>query len=113
LTIERFILNSVSAISIASIFYIPKEKFRLALVSFLVFQALTWPASILLVELGRIEFPVREFPRATPVGFITNYIFYPTIFAWFVLMFPINASLPCHGNITNARQLKAKGRVHI
>ncbi|KUO74450.1 MAG: hypothetical protein APF81_14565 [Desulfosporosinus sp. BRH_c37] len=93
MTLERFILISVSAISIASIFYIPKEKYRLALLSFLMFQAFTWPAIILLVQLGKIEFPVREFPRATQVGFTTNYLFYPMIFAWFVLMFPRKASL--------------------
>jgi len=93
LTIERFIMVSVFAISIASIFYIPKEKYRLALVSFFMFQAFTWPAIILLVELGKIEFPVREFPRATQVGFTTNYLFYPMIFVWFILMFPIKASL--------------------
>lgn len=93
MTIERFIMVSVFAISIASIFYIPKEKYRLALVSFFMFQAFTWPAIILLVELGKIEFPVREFPRATQVGFTTNYLFYPMIFVWFILMFPIKASL--------------------
>ena len=93
MTIERFIVISVFAISIASIFYIPKEKYRLALVSFFMFQAFTWPAIILLVELGKIEFPVREFPRATQVGFTTNYLFYPMIFVWFILMFPNKASL--------------------
>jgi len=93
LTIERFILISVFAISITSIFYIPKEKYRLALVSFLMFQSFTWPAIIILVELGKIEFPVREFTRATQGGFTTNYLFYPMIFVWFILMFPVRASL--------------------
>lgn len=93
MTIERYILISVSAISLASIFYIPTEKYRLALISFFTFQAFTWPEIILLVQFGKIEFPVREFPQATQAGFITNFLFYPMIFVWFVLMFPIKSSL--------------------
>ncbi|AET68202.1 hypothetical protein Desor_2655 [Desulfosporosinus orientis DSM 765] len=93
MTIERFILFSITAISLASLFYIPKEKYRQALVSFLIFQAFTWPGTILLVQFGKIEFPVREFTQATQVGFTTNYLFYPMIFVWFVIMYPSKACL--------------------
>lgn len=93
MTLERFILIAISLISIGSVFYIPKEKYRLALISFLVFRALTWAVIVFLVQTGAIEYPVREFTRATQIGFITNYLFYPMIFVWFILSFPTKESL--------------------
>jgi hypothetical protein len=93
LTIEHFVLIAIAAISIASIFYIPKSKYRLALISYLVFQAITWSGSLILIQMGWIEYPVREFPRATQGGFIQLYIFIPMVYAWFILIFPYNASL--------------------
>ncbi|MCX8128889.1 MAG: hypothetical protein N3I35_02170 [Clostridia bacterium] len=86
MTVERFILAAITTISIASVFYIPKDKYRLSFISFLSFQALSWITIIFLVQTGSIEFPVREFPRATNVGFLVNYIFLPALFVWSVLI---------------------------
>jgi len=93
MTIERFILLALPAFSIASVFYIPKEKYRLALISFLAFQTITWAATIIFVEIGSIEYPVRVFMRATKSGFMHNFTFIPMIFTWFILLFPFKSSL--------------------
>ncbi|MDF2988595.1 MAG: hypothetical protein K0R50_4105 [Eubacterium sp.] len=88
MTLEHFILVAITAVSIASVFYIPRNKYRLALISFCIFQTLTWAVTIILVQIGSIEYPVREFSRATQVGFLTNYIFFPMVYVWYILLFP-------------------------
>lgn len=91
MTLERFILAAIATISIASVFCMPKNKYRLALVSLFAFQTVTWPVILLLVQTGSVEYPVREFSRATQVGFISNYIFFPMVYVWFILLFPSKA----------------------
>ena len=91
--IEQFIFIAIAVISISSIIYIPKAKIRLALISFLAFQATTWFTSIILVQAGKAVYPVREFVKATNVNFIPQFLFYPSIFMWFILLFPKERSL--------------------
>ena len=86
--IERFILIAMVIIYISTILYIPKDQFRKAFLSMLSFQATTWFVSIVLVQTGALIFPVREFTRATSVVFTTEFFFYPTIFVWFICLFP-------------------------
>jgi hypothetical protein len=112
MTIERFIFIAISIISISSVLYIPKEKARKALLSFMVFQATTWLVSIILVqsgktsypvtlmgiwfivvELGWIEYPVREFHKANATSFTFEYIVLPLICIFFNLYFPENKGL--------------------
>lgn len=93
MTIERFIFIAIALMSISSLLYIPKEKFREALVSFLVFQASTWLVSIFLVETGKTIYPVREFVKATSINFVPQFLFYPTIYIWFILLFPQGRSI--------------------
>jgi len=89
LLMEQFIIIAVSLASLASIFYIPKTKYRLALISFLAFEATTWASINILVQTGAISFPVRIiFPHASQVGFVQNFIFFPMIYVWFTLLYP-------------------------
>ncbi|MBM7602572.1 putative membrane protein [Metabacillus crassostreae] len=92
MTIEQFIMFFLFIIPIASLLYIPREKLRLAIVSFLVFHAFTWAGCIILVQTGSIEYPVRIFTYSTKVGFTQNFLFIPMVFTWFILIFPINSS---------------------
>jgi hypothetical protein len=92
LSIERFITVAIAAISIVSVFYIPKEKYRLALISFLLFQAISWATSLIHIEIGLLENPVREFSRATQNSFINLFLFYPMAYTWFIIIFPHNKS---------------------
>jgi hypothetical protein len=91
--IEYFIYIAIAVLSILSVPYIPKEKIKKALLSLLTFQTSTWFTSIMLVERNKITYPIREFTKATSVNFIPQFIFYPTIFMWFILLFPHNKNL--------------------
>ena len=88
MSIERFILIAITVLSISSMLYIPKKKVNVAFLSFLAFQATSWLASILLVQRGKAVYPVREFTKATNINFIPQFLFYPTIFMWHILLFP-------------------------
>ena len=90
---ETFTLIATSVAALASIFYIPKDKYRLALLSVVTSQAITWAASLVMIELGLYSFPVREFPHATQSSFLHLFVFYPAVFTWFILLFPTGASL--------------------
>lgn len=83
---------AATAASFISIFYIPKKSYRLALVSFLLAQVISWPIPLILVQIGYVEFPVRDFVRAARAVFSIHYIIAPMVFAWFILLFPQNAS---------------------
>lgn len=91
---NHFIIIAVAVASVVSIFYIPKKSYRLALVSFLICQVMSWPQPLVLVQIGYTAYPVRDFARATGVNVVALYLFIPMIFAWFMLLFPQNASLP-------------------
>lgn len=91
--IEKFILIAIALISISSLIYIPKKELRKALLSFLIFQATTWATSIALVQKGTIIYSIKEFPKAVNVNLIPQFLFYPTIFMWFILIFPKNRNI--------------------
>lgn len=93
MNIEQFIYITITVISISSFMYIPKKMVRKALLSLLAFQATTWFTSIILVERGTIAFPVREFVKATKVNFIPQFLFYPALFMWFIILFPEGKSI--------------------
>jgi hypothetical protein len=83
MTIERFILSAAVVLSAASVLYIPKGEIRKALLAFLVFHTTTWIVSIALVQVDLIQFPLREFSKATGVVFIPQFFIYPVFFTWF------------------------------
>jgi hypothetical protein len=88
MTIERFTLISMAIFSITSVFYIPKEKIRLALVAYVAFQTTTWFIFIFLTEINYVASPVREFVKATRAAFIPAFLFNPMIFTLYIILFP-------------------------
>lgn len=65
MTLERLVLIIIWTLSVlAIILFIPKNKRREAVLSFLACQAITWVNSMLHVKYGLLEFPVREFPKS-------------------------------------------------
>jgi hypothetical protein len=93
MSIEFFVLILVTVSSLASLLYIPKSKYRKALLSFLILQAVTWFLSILSVYNNRFVYPIREFAKATKVGFIPQFLFFPMIFTWFILLYPSSKNI--------------------
>jgi hypothetical protein len=84
------ILAYISATGI--LFFIPKNKFRLAIVAFLFKQAITFLLGLLTVELGRIEYPVRLFASINRSSFTFEYYVFPVICAAFNVWYPNHRS---------------------
>jgi hypothetical protein len=92
MSLEYFLIIVPNIFSAFSLFYVPKASFRKALLSFLTFQAATWFVSLILVQLNILAFPVRLFKKATRSNFLNEFLLYPIIFMWFVLLYPKNKS---------------------
>jgi hypothetical protein len=91
--LEYFLLIVPNIFSAISLIYVPKESLRKACLSLLTFQGATWLISIILVQLNILAFPVRLFQKATRANFLNEFLLYPTIFMWFVLLYPKDRSL--------------------
>ena len=68
--------------------FIPKNKFREAIVAFLFKQLITWILGLSVVELRLIEYPVRLYPYATKSSFAFEYFIYPSFCAIFNVHYP-------------------------
>lgn len=56
-------------------------------------QLFTWPIGIILVSLGKIDYPVRLFPKAVDSSFLHGYLMNPISFAIFYVNYPSKAKL--------------------
>lgn len=74
--------------TILLIIFIPRNKLRLAQVSFLFKLLITWLAGLAVVELRLIEYPVRLFSYANRTSFTFEYFVYPSICAIFNVHYP-------------------------
>nr|WP_223192238.1 CBO0543 family protein [Paenibacillus sedimenti] len=78
--VEWTILVIVWITAFSLFFFIPRKTFRLAQVAILFKQFLTWVIGLVVVELGWIEYPVREFASVNRSSFTFEYLAYPIIF---------------------------------
>ncbi|WP_199614807.1 CBO0543 family protein [Paenibacillus alkalitolerans] len=90
---ESMILVSVWITAFSLFFFIPRKKFRLAQTALLFKQMLTWIIGLVVVELGWIEYPVREFASVIRSSFTFEYLAYPIICGLFNARYPENRSL--------------------
>jgi hypothetical protein len=90
---ERIIIGIVWLICFVSIWFIPKAKYRNASVIFLITQLFAWILGILAVELGLIEYPVRELEKANATFFSFEYFVLPFMCIFFNLYYPQKKSL--------------------
>jgi hypothetical protein len=88
--IERLILGLVWLISIVSIGFIPKQKYRQSSFIFFFTQMPAWIFGLLVVEAGLIEYPVREMHKANATSFTFEYLVLPIICIFFNLYYPEN-----------------------
>ncbi|MBD0382524.1 CBO0543 family protein [Paenibacillus sedimenti] len=94
MTIERAILILIWLVAVILIpVAIPKDRTREAIVVFFANQMITWILSVLFVEMGWFENPVREFPKAAGTNFTDNYLLYPLTSTLFYLYYPREKSL--------------------
>ncbi|WP_010491525.1 CBO0543 family protein [Paenibacillus elgii] len=86
--IEQWILVFVWGMTLASLLFIPRDKYRNALTVFLFKQCITWLLGLLVVEWGWISYPVRLFWKVNATSFTFEYFVYPVICVFFMLHFP-------------------------
>ncbi|AGK55834.1 CBO0543 family protein [Bacillus sp. 1NLA3E] len=94
LRVDYIVLISVWCVTILGLLYfVPRNKIREAIAIFLFKQSLTWLFGLMVVQLGLIEYPVREFPKASHTSFSFEYFIYPATCVVFNLHFPVHKSL--------------------
>ncbi|WP_425466312.1 CBO0543 family protein [Niallia taxi] len=83
--IELFILCFSWLFSILLlVIFITKENIRLYLVTFIFTSTLSWIYEYFQLMMGFLEFPWREFSKATKMSFTLHYIVYPTFAVFFI-----------------------------
>jgi hypothetical protein len=90
--IEWWILLSLYAVTTGILFFIPKNKIRLAVVAFLFKQVITFLVGLLVVELGLIEYPIRSFASINRTSFDYEFYFFPVTCAVFNVWYPNHRS---------------------
>ncbi|ERI91903.1 hypothetical protein HMPREF1982_02946 [Clostridiales bacterium oral taxon 876 str. F0540] len=68
--------------------FIPKDKIRVAHVTYLFKLLLSWPLGLAVADYRLIEYPIRPFKYATKSAFLFEFFFYPSICAVFVVNYP-------------------------
>jgi hypothetical protein len=90
--LERKILIGVILISIIAIFtLIPRNRAREAWVLFLFLQVITWPAGMLAVEMGWIEYPIQLLKGVNQynrTSLTFEFFLFPIVAIIFSLYFP-------------------------
>ena len=92
MTFERGILGGVTIVSFLLILVIPREKYRLAAVAFLVIQFITTILGHVVVEFDALAYPVREFSRVNRTSFIYEFLAFPMMCAIFNVYYPAHRS---------------------
>jgi len=72
---------------------VSKKNMKKAFLAFLVTQVFTWPLGLLFVALGKIQYPVRLFPKAIDNSFLGGFILNPIVFAIYYIHYPRNIKL--------------------
>ncbi|MGV3466859.1 MAG: CBO0543 family protein [Heyndrickxia sp.] len=90
--IEWWILLAVYIVSTGILFFIPKNKIRIAVVAFLFKQVITFLIGLMVVELGLLKYPVRLFSSINRTSFTFEYYGFPVICAAFNVWYPKNKS---------------------
>ncbi len=90
--IEWWLLLLVYAVGTVILFFIPKNKIRLAVVAFLFKQIITFLIGLMVVEWGLLEYPVRLFSSINRTSFTYEYYILPVTCAAFNVWYPNDRS---------------------
>lgn len=89
--LDYWILLGVWILSFLLLFLIPRNKRRLALIAYLFKQFITSLLGLVTVELGLLEYPVRELASVNRTSFTYEYMAYPVVCALFNVFYPTKA----------------------
>lgn len=92
MNLERWIILGVLILSIMCLkLLVTRDKVREAWVIFLFLQVITWPAGLIAVEMGWIEYPIQLYPKANlynRTSFSFEFFLFPVVAIIFSLYFP-------------------------
>jgi hypothetical protein len=88
MSLEYKILVGVWILSCLLILTIPRDKFRLAAFAFLFKQWITCLLGLLAVQLGLLQYPVRELADINRTSFTYEFLAYPMVCAVFNVYYP-------------------------
>ncbi|QOR67849.1 hypothetical protein IM538_06870 [Cytobacillus suaedae] len=88
MNIESFIEHYVWMITAISLFFIPKDFYRKASISFLFMLFVSWFLGILVVEYDLIEYPERFLASVNETSFTFEFFVFPVIGIFFTLYYP-------------------------
>jgi uncharacterized membrane protein len=88
--IEKIIIASGCAVSLISIWFIPKKKAAPASFIFMLTQFFTWILGLFVVEFALLDYPVRELSRSNATSFTFEFIILPIMTIHFVLHYPFD-----------------------
>ncbi|MFS0864865.1 CBO0543 family protein [Fredinandcohnia sp. 179-A 10B2 NHS] len=91
--LESWVFIVVYILTTVLLFFIPKNKLRLAVVAFLFKQILTFSLGLIVVEIGLLEYPVRIFPSVSRASFTYEYYAYPVTCAIFNVWYPTKRNI--------------------
>lgn len=83
----------IVGVILAFLIFVNKKNIRKALLATLVAQLFTWPVGLLFTFFGKIEYPVRLFPKSADNSFLHGFILNPSIFAIYYIHYPKQAKL--------------------
>ncbi|MDQ0921012.1 CBO0543 family protein [Paenibacillus sp. V4I5] len=87
--LERKIIILVWILGLAMVvIFVRRSNVRRFILAHFTSQTIVWFSVILQVKLRIISFPVREFPRATDIGFTMTYLLYPILSSIYILLEP-------------------------
>lgn len=90
--LERLIISIAWLICFISLWLTTKQKYRQASFILILSQLPAWIFGLIFVEVGLIEYPVRELHKANATSFSFEYLVLPTLCTYFNLYFPENKS---------------------
>ncbi|MBM7602573.1 hypothetical protein JOC75_000543 [Metabacillus crassostreae] len=91
--IEKMILNGTLVIYLTAILFIPYKKADKASFIFFMSQFFTWILGLSVVELGWLEYPVREFAEVNKTSLLFEYVVFPITTIFFILHYPRKKTL--------------------
>jgi len=86
--IEWWVLISVYIVATGILFFIPKNKVRIAVVAFLFTQVITFLIGLAVVDLGLLKYPVRLFSSVSRTSFTYEHYVLPVTCAAFNVWYP-------------------------
>lgn len=87
------ILYIVWALAILSLLFIPVQRRREASICILFQQFVTWFLGLLVVEMNLIAYPVRLFADVNQTSFTFEFIIYPTMGVFYILLYPVGKQM--------------------